>query len=110
MKNPHPYPKMQSVLSLEPLLDFWRSDMVPRCSHMAEMFASFETRIHENPDLQGDISDPAVLEEHRDVITALMSVAIPAAAWENREPFWPCRVLRAYSLPYSSLPERQRME
>ena len=83
MNDPHHYPETQSILSLEPLLDFWRSEMVPRCAHMADMFASFEARIQENPDLRDDIRDPAVLADHQDMLTALMSVAIPAAAWET---------------------------
>ena len=83
MKDPHHLTDLNSVLSLEPLLDFWRSEMVPRCEHMAEMFASFEAQFRENPSLRDDITDPAVLEDHRGMVTALMSVAIPAATWET---------------------------
>ncbi len=83
MKEPLQHTAFRSVLSLEPLLDFWRSEMVPRCGHMAEMFASFEAQIRENPSLRDDITDPAVLENHRGMLTALMSVAIPAAAWDT---------------------------
>lgn len=83
MKAPHLHTEFNSVLSLEPLLDFWRSEMVPRCGHMADMFASFERQIRENPDLRDDITDPGVLEDHQDLLGSLMSVAIPAAAWKK---------------------------
>jgi hypothetical protein len=84
MKDPHLTTEFNSVLSLEPLLDFWRSEMVPRCGHMADMFASFERQIRENPDLRDDIADPGVLADHQDLLGSLMSVAMPAAAW-NKE-------------------------
>lgn len=83
MKDPHLSPDLRSALSLEPLLDFWRSEMVPRCGHMADMFASFEAQIRGNPDLCDDIADPAVLEDHQDLLASLMSVAVPAAAWKT---------------------------
>ncbi len=83
MKDPHNNKDFKSVLSLEPLLDFWRSEMVPRCEHMAEMFATFEAQIRENPSLRNDITDPGVLADHQGMVTALMSVAMPAATWET---------------------------
>lgn len=83
MSDSHNLRDIRSVLTLEPLLDFWRREMVPRYGHMAEMFASFERRILENPDLRDDITDPAVLDNHQDILAPLMSVAFPAAAWET---------------------------
>jgi hypothetical protein len=83
MSDSHNPRNLQSVLTLKPLLDFWRSEMVPHSGHMAEMFASFEQRILQNPDLRGDIADPTVLDSYQDILAPLMSVAFPAAARES---------------------------
>ena len=34
----------RTVLSLDPLLDFWRENVAPDCPHMAEMFSVFEKK------------------------------------------------------------------
>ena len=53
-KNDHLF---RSVLSLEPLLDFWRKHVAPACPHMGSMFEVFEARINETPALKGAIED-----------------------------------------------------
>lgn len=83
MKDSQADQKLRGVLTLQPLLDFWRNEMVPRCSYMAEMFASFEKQIRQNPAINGDITHPGVLDEYQDLMASLMSVAFPAAAWET---------------------------
>jgi hypothetical protein len=45
----------RTVLSIDPLLDFWREKVAPQCTHMAAMFDVFEKWIEETPALQGDI-------------------------------------------------------
>ena len=76
-KNDHPF---KSALSLEPLLDFWRKNVAPSCSHMASMFEVFEARINEIPALKGPIKDVSVLENYQDLLIPLMSVVFPAAS------------------------------
>ena len=76
-KNDHPF---KSTLSLEPLLDFWRKNVAPSCSHMGSMFEVFEARINEIPALKGAIRDVSVLENHQDLLIPLMSVVFPAAS------------------------------
>jgi len=76
-KNDHPF---RSVLSLEPLLDFWRKNVAPACPHMGSMFEVFETRINETPELKGAIEDVDILENYQDLLIPLMSVVFPAAS------------------------------
>ena len=76
-KNGHPF---RSGLSLEPLLDFWRKNVAPACSHMGAMFEVFEGRINETPALKGVIKNVSVLENHQDLLIPLMSVVFPAAS------------------------------
>ena len=73
----------RSTLSLNPLLDFWRNNISPKCSYMAEMFNEFEQRIQQVPELEGSIEDPSMLKEHRDLLMPLMSVIFPASSWET---------------------------
>lgn len=76
-KNDHPF---RSVLSLEPLLDFWRQNVAPVCSHMGAMFEVFEAQINETPVLKGAIKNVSVLENYQDLLIPLMSVVFPAAS------------------------------
>ena len=79
-KNDHPF---RSVLSLEPLLDFWRKNVAPACSHMGSMFEVCEGRINETPALRGAIEDVSILENYQDLLIPLMSVVFPAASWNT---------------------------
>lgn len=76
-KDDHPF---RSVLSLEPLLDFWRQNVAPVCSHMGAMFEVFEAQINETPVLKGAIKNVSVLENYQDLLIPLMSVVFPAAS------------------------------
>ena len=73
----------RSFLSLTPLLEFWRHNISPKCSYMAEMFNEFEQRLQKIPDLEGPIEDLALLKHHQDLLMPLMSVVFPASSWET---------------------------
>ncbi len=79
-KNDHPF---RSVLSLEPLLDFWRKNVTPVCPNMESMFEVFEARINETPALTGAIEDVSILENYQDLLIPLMSVVFPAASLDT---------------------------
>lgn len=73
----------RTVLSIDPLMDFWRAKVAPNCPHMAEMFSVFEQRIHETPALQGEIDDTVAARDHNGILAPLMSVAFPSSTWES---------------------------
>jgi hypothetical protein len=73
----------RTVLSIDPLLDFWREKVAPQCTHMAAMFDVFEKWIEETPALQGDIAGPEIAARHTDILSPLMSVAFPSSTWET---------------------------
>jgi hypothetical protein len=73
----------RTVLSIDPLLDFWRKKVAPNCPYMADMFTVFQKQIQETPELQGDIDDPEGAAEHTHIIAPLMSVAFPSSTWET---------------------------
>ncbi len=73
----------RSTLSLNPLLDFWRKNISPKCSYMAEMFHEFEQQLQQIPELEDSIEDPSILKEHHDLLMPLMSVIFPASSWET---------------------------
>ena len=66
-KNDHPF---RSVLSLEPLLNFWRKNITPVCPHMGSMFEVFEAQINETPALKGTIEDVSILEDYQDLFNS----------------------------------------
>ncbi|MCP3876372.1 MAG: GAF domain-containing protein [Desulfobacteraceae bacterium] len=74
---------INSMVSLEPLLDFWEKNLVPECHHMAHMFNEIKQKISENPELQGSIKDVSVLNEYYDVLTPLMSAVFPPASYST---------------------------
>ncbi|BBO71933.1 hypothetical protein DSCA_58630 [Desulfosarcina alkanivorans] len=73
----------RTVLSIDPLLDFWREKVAPKCPHMAEMFRVFEEKIQKTPDLKGDIDSPEVAARYTDILSPLMSVAFPSSTWDT---------------------------
>ena len=72
-----------SVLSLDPLLAFWRARVAPQCAYLAEMFNTFEQRILHNEELSGDIQGPEVIEKYKEIIFPLMTAAFPTSTWET---------------------------
>lgn len=83
MAGPSPADDFRTVLSIDPLLDFWREKVAPLCPNMAEMFKIFEKRVQETPELQGDIAHPDLAARHTDILAPLMSVAFPQSTWET---------------------------
>jgi hypothetical protein len=73
----------RSVLSLDPLIDYWRKTVAPGSSFMSELFGRIEEKLALVPGLMGEIGDPALLETHADLVRALMAVAFPAATWQT---------------------------
>jgi len=78
--NAHPF---KSVLSLEPLLKFWRKNVAPSCPHMGSMFEVFQGRINETSALRDAIEDLSILENYQDLLIPLMSVVFPATSWNT---------------------------
>ena len=69
--------------SLGPLIDFWTRtdhDASPACAAIARLVRD---QVRDAPALAGAIADPAVLEQHIDLVDLLMSAEIPAALWEQ---------------------------
>ena len=91
----------RTILSIDPLLDFWREKVAPNCPHMADMFDVFENKIHETPELQGDIDDPERAARHTDILAPLMSVAFPSSTWatEISAAFTPFQHRAIYGTP-----------
>jgi len=73
----------RTVLSLDPLLDFWREKISPECPHMDAMFSVFEEKLQETPALNGEITDPAAAAAYMEILTPLMTVAFPSSTWDS---------------------------
>ncbi|HSO18949.1 MAG TPA: hypothetical protein VLT88_05810, partial [Desulfosarcina sp.] len=101
MPQPSPANDFRTILSIDPLLDFWREKVAPKCPHMADMFAIFEKRVQETPELQGDIQRPDLAARHTDILAPLMSVAFPQSTWETEisAAFTPFQHHGIYSTP-----------
>ncbi|MCK5543406.1 MAG: GAF domain-containing protein [Desulfobacterales bacterium] len=74
---------LKSVVSLEPLLDFWEKKLVPNCSHMASMFDELKQRINETPLIQEAIEDIDIFNQHQDMLIPLMSAVFPPASFDT---------------------------
>ncbi len=88
-----------AFLSLIPLLTFWETELVPRCPHMAGMFAGIMERLPQS--LQEDITDMSVLEDNQDILHALMSAVVSPASFgqELTAAFAPCSFDSFYTTP-----------
>ena len=74
---------IKARVSLEPLLDFWEKNLAGQCEHMGYMFGHIKERFARTPDIQGDIQDIGILNEHYDIIRPLMSAVFPPATFEK---------------------------
>lgn len=74
---------VNSMVSLDPLLEFWEAHLTPKCPHMASMFQDLKTQIRETPELNGPIKSVQVLKEREDILAPLMSVIIPTASFDT---------------------------
>lgn len=75
--------EIRSMVSLDPLLDFWEENMVPECPHMGTMFGELKEKISQIPELQGPIEDISVLKIHHDILIPLMSAVFPPASFDR---------------------------
>ncbi|MFN2358219.1 MAG: GAF domain-containing protein [Desulfotignum sp.] len=89
----------RATLSLAPLIHFWETELVPRCSHMAGLFAGIMDSLP--PSLKGDIVDMSVLEQHHDVLHTLMTAVVPPASFDRdlTAAFTPCSFEGFYATP-----------
>ena len=72
-----------TILSIDPLLEFWREKMAPQCEYLSAMFETFEKRVKGTPELQGDINQPDIAARHTDILAPLMMVAFPFSTWDT---------------------------
>jgi GAF domain len=100
-------PTFRSVLNLTPLIEFWKTHLTAKCSHMADMFDGIIRRIEQTPALQGPIEDPKVLVDYRDdILMPLMSVIFPSATWEHEI----AGALKPFeNIPFYGTPEFNRL-
>lgn len=89
----------RTVLSLAPLIDFWKTGLIPRYPRMAPIFADIMTQLPAS--LQGDISDTSALEAHSDKLHALMTAVVPPASFDSEmtAAFMPCSFEAVYATP-----------
>jgi hypothetical protein len=92
---------LNSIVSLDPLLDFWEENLVPKCSHMAAMYMEIKEKISKNLAIHDQLLDVNVLNEFPDVIIPLMSAVFPAASFHKdiMGAFRPCTFESFYVSP-----------
>ena len=89
----------RTILSLSPLIDFWKTGLVPRCPQMAPLFDGIMAQLPSA--LQGDISDKSALEVHSDQVHTLMTALVPPASFDREltAAFAPCTFEAFYATP-----------
>ena len=68
-----------SVLSLEPLIQFWKKLLAEGSSAKASFAKTIQEELEKAPELSGPIEDLSVLDRHRELLDLLLSVVFPAA-------------------------------
>jgi GAF domain-containing protein len=89
----------RTVLSLAPLIDFWKTGLVPRCPQMTALFDGIMAQLP--PALQGDISDKSLLEVHSEQVHTLMTAVVPPVSFDREltAAFAPCTFESFYATP-----------
>ncbi len=87
-----PEPHLRSILTLEPLLNFWAENIVPQCAHMADAFDAICRQMKETPSLTAPIQDIPGLMKHPEILQPLMGVIFPKASFDTdiMAAFSPC--------------------
>ena len=83
---------LKSLVSLDPLLDFWEKNLVPIYPHMDSMFLELKDKIQQIPDIRGSVKDIEDLRKYQDIMAPLMSAIFPPASFHNdiMGAFTPC--------------------
>jgi hypothetical protein len=89
----------RSMLSLAPLLTFWKTELIPRCPHMADLFDGIMERLPLS--LKGDIQDISALAEYPDIVHTLMTAVVSPASYDREltAAFAPCSFEGFYATP-----------
>ena len=72
----------ESRLSLAPLIRYWDEQAKDR-SLCGEMARSLQARVHQVPALLAPIDDITVLDEHGELVDALMGAVFPPVFWDQ---------------------------
>jgi hypothetical protein len=72
----------ESRLSLAPLIRYW-DEQAKDPSLCGEMARSLQARVRQVPVLQGPIEDITLLDEHAEVVDALMGAVFPPVFWDQ---------------------------
>ncbi len=72
----------ESRLSLAPLIRYW-DEQAKDPSLCGEMARSLQARVRQVPVLQGPIEDITLLDEHSEVVDALMGAVFPPVFWDQ---------------------------
>ena len=72
----------ESRLSLAPLIRYW-DEQAKEPSLCGEMARSLQARVRQVPVLQGPIEDITLLDEHAEVVDALMGAVFPPVFWDQ---------------------------
>ncbi|WP_457552599.1 GAF domain-containing protein, partial [Desulfobacula sp.] len=74
---------LRSKVSLDPLLDFWGKNLVPKYPHMASMFSELKDKINHTPEIKGPVKNIEALNKYHDIIMPLMSAIFPLASFHT---------------------------
>jgi hypothetical protein len=71
------------VLSLKPIIQYWKEQLCARDVQWKTLFAAIEQELAAAPELLEPIEDLSVLDAHPTLVETLMSAVFPPAAWET---------------------------
>ncbi|MCG8567342.1 MAG: GAF domain-containing protein, partial [Desulfobacterales bacterium] len=92
---------LHSVLTLDPLFEFWEETLVSQCPNMAKVYSHIREKMAQYPELQGEISNAETLRDHVDLMRPLMGVIFPRASFDTdlMAVFPPCGYDAFYATP-----------
>lgn len=80
--DPKSFP-FKTVLSLGPLVEYWRSRAGRKCPFQSALWEQIEAGLAGAPELLEPIADPSRLTPHRNLLSLMMSAVIPPASWDH---------------------------
>ena len=84
--------QLKSILTLDPLMEFWEKNLTPKSPFIQAIFKELKEKIQKIPELQGPTSNADRLKAHIELIYPLLTAIFPGASLEKdiMGAFTPC--------------------
>jgi hypothetical protein len=79
------FPKLNSTLSFQPVLETWKKKITEGGDGLAEFYGNLLTKVEAIPELQTPIEDLSILDKHKNLVDMIIASIIPLTLSEEED-------------------------